>query len=167
MSVDGNRVGARKRQLEEHLRSQVSNRKTGDSSEPRQDHAFREELANDSVSCRAQRGAEGYLQLALHPSHQQQVGNVGTSNEEDEQGRSHQQLQIRFILLAKVLNACATRRQGHVRFFRQALVRLGGKDIGFFHPVPYQSAYFFLERPELGSWLHPANHIKPAGVWVM
>ena len=76
----------------------------------RQQHAFRHELSDDSRTSRTERRAHGHLRLTPSGANEQQIGNVGASDQQHEgDGAEHRE-------------QCATHVTGHplANFFGRA-----------------------------------------------
>ena len=78
-------------------------RETGDAARKRQQHAFRQHLAQQPAALRAERGAQAQLALAHRAARQQQVGDVDAGDQQHEQHRAAEDEQRRADLLDGLL----------------------------------------------------------------
>ena len=113
--IDRHVVLARKGERQQRVRSEIGDGEAEEAAHTREKHAFRQQLAHNAASLRAERRPNGQFNLAAHAAHQQQVGNIGAGDEKNERGDPLQQLQAVLVAVLHVLDASASRCECHVR----------------------------------------------------
>ena len=86
-------MSAAKRQQQERMSSRVGDVKARQTTGSRQQHAFREQLANQAAPGPAQGQPDRGLRPVIQSSRQQQVGNVRARNQQQQSRKRRQQPQ--------------------------------------------------------------------------
>src|SRR5580700_5352880 len=74
----------------DYVQARSSNQEARGSSEDSQENTFGKQLTRETLPACAQSGADGHLLLARRGTSEQEVGNVGTGDEQDERHRPQQ-----------------------------------------------------------------------------
>ena len=75
-----------KGERQQRVRSEIGDNEAEQAAYTREKNAFRKKLAHNAAALRAKCCADAKLRAAAHAAHQQQVGDIGASDEKNQRG---------------------------------------------------------------------------------
>ena len=112
--LDGNTLGIRKGQGQEHTRACIGNDKSRDSADHGEHQTLGEKLTDDAGAGRAQSCAHRQFSFTRHAASEQQICDIGAGDQEHKTGDGHQHLEVQSVFVLKRLDAATAWREDNV-----------------------------------------------------